>query len=134
MKKICMFGILICCSFLIVGCGCDKTKNTDKEKIDVEKLSGKFFDNQTLDILEIQNFNIAIESGESFISFDVKNLSNEPTYVEYIKVLLYDKNDSLIITTYGYVGKNIDGSETVHVEVDVNISLSNVSRVAYERM
>ena len=93
MKKIFMLGILFCCSFLIAGCGCNKKENINKEIIDIETLSGKFFDNQKLDILEIQNFNIAIESGESFVSFDVKNNSTEPTYVEYIKVLLYDKDD-----------------------------------------
>ena len=134
MKKIFMLGILFCCSFLIAGCGCNKKENINKEKIDIETLSGKFFDNQKLDILEIQNFNIAIESGESFVSFDVKNNSTEPTYVEYIKVLLYDEDDSLIITTYGYIGKNIDGLETIHTEVDVNIDLSKASRVSYERM
>lgn len=134
MKKLFMIGTVLLSLFLVTGCSCNKTQNVDKEKVDIEKVSGKVFENKKLDILEIQNFNIVIDDNKSFITFDVKNTSTEPTYVEYIKVLLYDKNDSLVITTYGYIGKNINNSQSIRAEVDVDINLSKVSRVEYERM
>lgn len=134
MKKLLIVGIVLCYSLVCVGCGCSKTDNKEVEKIDETKLTGKFFDNQMIDILEVQNFNIAIDGGESYISFDVKNTSNEATAVEYIKILMYDANDDLVIDSYGYIGGTIAAQETKHVTVDVDISLMSVTRIAYERM
>lgn len=133
MKKIIMWGLLCVCFVSTVGCGCSKQKNNNLEKIDESTLSGQFFEDQTLDVLKIENFNIAVD-GESFVSFDVKNTTKESVSVQYIKVLMYDENDGLVVETYGYVGGTLNASETKHITIDVDIDLSNVARVAYEKM
>lgn len=134
MKRVFIFTMLCCCSFFAVGCGCSKQNNALPEKIVEETLSGQFFENQMLDTMEIQNFNIAVEDGESFISFDVSNTVDEPISIEFIKILLYDDTDHLILESYGYVGGTLEALATKHITVDVDIDLSDVERVAYERM
>lgn len=133
MKKILVWGLLCICFVSTVGCGCSKGKNNTPEKIDEATLSGQFFEDQTLDALKIENFNIAVD-GESFVSFDVKNTTNEPISVQYIKILMYDNKDILVAESYGYVGGTLNVSETRHITVDVDIDLSKVTRVAYEKM
>ena len=129
-----MCSLLCCCVFFMTGCGCSKTDEDAVEKVDKEKLSGHFFENQTLDTMEIQNFNIVVEEGESHISFDLKNTVAESISVEYIKILLYDNTDYLILESYGDVGGTLEASETKHITITVDINLSNAARVVYERM
>lgn len=134
MKKVFMYSILCGCVFLMVGCGCSKTDKDSVEKVDTDSLSGHFFENQTIDTMEIQNFNIVVENGESFISFDLKNTVAQAISVEYIKILLYDNTDYLILESYGDVGGILEASETKHITVTVDIDLSKVVRVVYERV
>lgn len=134
MKKIIAYGVILSCIFLITGCGCSKEKNVVPERIEENTLSGKFFDNQMLDTLEIQNFNIAIEDGSSYISFDVSNTAESEVALEYIKILLYDIQDNLTLETYGYIGGAIASLEIKHVVIDVDVELSSITRVAYEKM
>lgn len=134
MKKIVTYAMLCCCIFLMVGCGCSNNNGKVGEKVNEENLSGQFFENQMIDTMEIQNFNVAVLEDESSISFDVKNTVTEPTSVEYIKIFLYDETDHLLLETYGYIGGTLGASETKHVTVDIDIDLSDVARVAYERM
>lgn len=133
MKKIFLCGLLCLCSVLMVGCGCTK-ENKEKDKVEEGELNGHFFENQMVDTLEIQNFNIAVEDSESFISFDVKNTLDSPATVNYIKIYLYDATDYLVLETYGYVGGTLEASATEHIMVDVDIDLSKVTRVQYEKM
>ena len=133
MKKIIVSGVILGCLFLLTGCGCTKEKST-VPKIDENTLSGKFFDNQMLDVLEIQNFNIAIEDGASYISFDVSNTAESEFTLEYIKILLYDAQDNLILETYGYIGGALVSSEVKHIVIPTDIELSSVARVVYEKM
>ena len=134
MKKVFMRAMLFCCLFLIAGCGCSKTNDSTIGKVDSENLNGHFFENQMLDTMEIQNFNIVVEEGESYISFDLKNTVAEAISVEYIKILLYDDTDYLVLESYGDIGGTLEASETKHIAVVVDIDLSKVARVAYERM
>ena len=131
MKKILMC-CLICCSLFLVGC--DSSKKEIKDKVNEEELSSKFFDNQKIDTMEVQNFNISVENNESYISFNLKNDSNSVVNVEYIKILLYDSNNILIYETYGYVGGSLAGKQIKLINIDVDINLSNVSSVSFERM
>lgn len=134
MKKIITYAMLFCSIFLMVGCGCSNKDGKVAEKVNEENLSGQFFENQMVDTMEIQNFNIAVLEDESSISFDLKNTVAESISVEYIKIYLYDSTDHLILESYGYVGGTLGASETKHITVDVDIDLSAVARVAYERM
>ena len=98
MKKI-LICSLICCSLFLTGCG--SSNKEVKEKINEEELSSKFFDNQTIDTLEVQNFNITVDDNGSYISFNLKNTSNDTVNVEYIKISLYDTNN------INYIQKNL---------------------------
>ena len=116
----------------MVGCGCSNNKPIDK--VTEEELSGKFYEDQTIEGIKIKNFSIANENNESYISFNCENTLSEDISVEYIKILLYDKNDNLILETYGYVGDTLTVKETKNVVVDVELDLSNIVRVAFEKM
>lgn len=133
MKKMFMCGLLCICFVTTVGCGCSKEKNNTPEKIDEATLSGHFFEDQTLDSIKIENFSIAVD-GESFVAFNVKNTTSDSVSVQYIKVLMYDDKDNLVAESYGYVGGNLNGSESKYITIEVDIDLSNVTRVAYEKM
>lgn len=134
MKKTFVCGIMFLCSIFMVGCGCSRDASDSLKKINEDDLSGKFFENQIVDMMEIQNFNIVVEDGTSFISFDVSNTATTPVSVEYIKIFLYDSEENLILESYGYVGGTLEASEIKHIGIDVDIDLSEVKRVAYEKM
>lgn len=133
MKKIVLCGIICFFSVLMVGCGCSNN-NEPVDKIEEEELSGKFYEEQTIDGIAIKNFNIAVEDGESFISFDAENTLVENITVEYIKVSLYDENDYLVLESYGYVGGTLSAKETKNIVVEADLDLSNVVRVSFEKM
>ena len=131
MKKI-LICSLICCSLFLTGCG--SSNKEVKEKINEEELSSKFFDNQTIDTLEVQNFNISVENNESYISFNLKNTSNDNVNVEYIKISLYDANDILIYETYGHVGGSLAGKQIKLINIAIDIDLSKTAKVSFARM
>ena len=131
MKKIFLCTVLCVCSILMVGC-LDKEEPVDK--VEKEQLSGKFFEDQTVDGLKIKNFSIANENDESYISFVVENTLSTEINVEHIKVSLYDKDDYLILELYGYVGETLSSKGTKNVVVESDIDLSNIVRVVYEKM
>jgi len=133
MKKMFLFGIICFLSIFMVGCGCSNN-NEPVDKIEEEELSGKFYEEQTIGGIAIKNFNIAVEDGESFISFDAENTLVENITVEYIKISLYDENDYLVLESYGYIGGTLTARETKNVVVETDIDLSNVVRVSLEKM
>lgn len=127
--------VMLClCSLLLVGCGNGKVSNEDMGKIKEDELSGKFFEDQMIDTLEIQNFNIASSDGESFISFTVKNISSDVANVEYIKIYLFSNDGILLHETYGYVGGSLAGGESKFISIDVDTDLTDATKVSFERM
>lgn len=131
MKKIFLCVLLCGCSILMVGCLNEKEP---VDKVEQEQLSGKFYEDQTIDGIKIKNFSIAKENDESYISFDVENTLSTEISVEYIKVSFYDKNDYLILESHGYVGETLSLKGTKHIVIESDIDLSNTARVVYEKM
>ncbi len=131
MKKLFMICL---CSLLLVGCGNEKVSNEDMGPISEEELSGNFFENQMIDTLEIQDFNIANIDGKAYISFTVKNTAVDAVAVEYIKVYLFSNDGILLNETYGYVGGSLAGGDSKFISIDVDTELTNVAKVSYERM
>lgn len=127
--KINIMYIVIISIFLLTGCS-SKPAIT---KLDNEDFSSKFFDNQLVGPIEIENFNIAVDDDNSYINFDVKNIEENDVFIENIKINLYD-NDDLVITVYGYVGGLIKSMDSKHVTITVDDNLYNISRVVFERM
>jgi len=133
MKKIFLCTMLCICSIFMVGCGCSTNKEP-VDRIDQDELSGKFYDDQVVDGIAIKNFNIAVENGGSYIAFDAENTMDQAISVEYIKIYLYDKTDYVILESYGYIGGTLSIGETKHIVVETDIELSNIARVAYQKM
>lgn len=126
--------VLCLCSLLLVGCNNGKISNEDMGKINDDELSGKFFEVQMIDTLEIQDFNISNTEGVSFISFSVKNVASYTANVEYIKIYLFSDDDTLIHETYGYVGGSLASGESKFISIDADIDLIDVTKVSFERM
>ena len=133
MKRLFLYGLICFCSLLMIGCGCSNSKEP-VDRINQDDLSGKFFESQTVDGIEISNFVISSQEDLSYISFDAKNTLNDNISVEYIKIYLYDNTDYLLLESYGYVGGNLATGEAKNVRVEVDIDLSTISRVSCEKM
>ena len=131
MKKIL---ILFLCSILLTGCGNKKLSNEEMGKVDQDSLSSKFFEDQTLGNITIKDFNIVVEDGMSTVYFNIKNNTADNIELNNIKVYMYDENDLLLQELNGYVGDILEGSATKSITVDVDIDLSNVIRVSFERV
>lgn len=128
-KKI-IIGLILCSNLLcFIGC----TRQNESEKVSEKNLNGKFYQNQMIDLLEIQNFSISSFDNTSYISFDVMN-RGESTYVNSIRVLGYDIDNNLIMEVYGYVGKNLGKDSSKHIEIETDINLSNIYSMLYERV
>lgn len=133
MKRVFLCVFICLSSFLMIGCGCSKDKEP-VDRIEQDELSGRFFETQTIDGIEISNFTIASEDEGSSISFDVKNTLADNIDVEYIKIYFYDNTDYLIIDSFGYVGGTLSVGESKHIVVDTDVDLSATARVVYEKM
>ena len=49
-----------------------------------------------------------------------------------IEINLYDENDKLILTTYGYIDKKLEKQEAYNVVTSVTSSIVNAKKVDYQ--
>lgn len=133
MKKLFLCICLFVFSLTLSGCGCSKEETKTISKIDKEAMSGKTFENQILDDLKITDFGIAIENGESHISFNVTNISEVNIEINSVKVFLYDIDDDLILETYAMIHALSPG-QTQNVFINSDMDLSTITRVVYEKI
>lgn len=120
----CLLFILI---ISLVGCAKD-----DNKKNDINDKPTSIIDGTKIDDLEISKLGITYEDKLSIINFNIKNISSETLYVNIIEINLYDENDKLILTTYGYIDKKLEKQETYNVVTSVTSSIVNAKKVDYQ--
>lgn len=121
-KKICL-----CILALVIFTGCGNKNNSDNKISN----SATFFDNQIVDGISIENFNVGHDEDGWFISSDVENTLDTVKYIKYIQVKLYNKDNDQIIDTYFYVDKELGVKEKSSFHTSVAGDLSYVKKVEF---
>lgn len=134
MKKTILTLLAIFSLLVITGCGCNN-KNEEDKKVTEEDLTGKTFEEQTIDELAINNFTISATDNDTYISMDLVNKGAAIT-LEYIKIYLYNQEDTLLFETYGYIGGTIEKDETrtIVTDIDVSLDVNQIDHIKYEKL
>lgn len=119
--------IVIILSLMVVS-GCEKKPVVVDNTSKAETI---FLENQTVDNMLIENFNIGYDTDGWFIAGDVKNILKTSRYITSIQIKLFDKDNNLIADTYFYIARDIQAEETLIMNLLVKGDLSSVTRAEF---
>lgn len=89
------------------------------------------FDDQTVSGLEFKNAELEYEDGLSRYTVDVTNTLKEKYNLNSINIIFKDKDGKEIVTLLGYIGEEIDVSETKLLDTSIDIEISNIDSIKY---
>lgn len=125
MKKVFLvFAVVV---LLVTGCG---KKEETKVNDDIDKTVKSFVD-QTIDDIQIMDFNLNFEDGMTNAYAKVKNLSKEDVRVEQIDVTLTDKDGKETKSLF-YIGRTIKAGEAISVNALITGNVAASTKVEYQ--
>ena len=130
-KKILLFGLILICTFTLVGCGCSKKEN--KENKEKEE---KIADDEV--VLENIKYKLDQDDSEYGISYKIASNFRKSTMINAVNYFSENINDSpyFVIRIYQYPGKDIeyaikDSVETVEKREVVTIGDKEYTKVYF---
>lgn len=130
MKRLFLLGLAGTLSILILTTGCGKKDDKEVNKNTVIN-NGTVLDEQTKDEFKISKLAISYENGMTDISGTATNISNTSIQMTALELSLYDKNNSLIVTTVVTLGNTVEPKVPTQFHAQVTSELKDVSRVEY---
>ena len=74
---------------------------------------------------------LVIEYGQSKLTTEVKNLTDEDIELKSFNIILKDKNGNEMVTLLGYVGEVIKAGETKSIISQTDVDLTNATGIEY---
>ena len=134
-RNIKFFTCLLVATLLLTGCSCGSKKVEEEkkknEKPDTEQTT-KVLEDAKVEELKISGFNITFKDGISTVVADVTNESKEAVKLTSLSLVLYDKDNKLIVETMGNVGESIEPGETKQFNTLITADVRNTEKVEYK--
>ena len=134
-RNIKFFSCLLAATLLLTGCSCGSKKVEEEkkknEKPDTEQTT-KVLEDAKVEELKISGFNITFKDGISTVVADVTNESKEAVKLTSLSLVLYDKDNKLIVETMGNVGESIEPGETKQFNTLITADVRNTEKVEYK--
>lgn len=123
---------LLATVLLLTGCSCGNKKVEEKKENPKTEEKTKVLDDAKVGELKITGFNITFENGLSTVVATVTNESNEKIDLTSLSLLLYDKDNKLIIETIGNIGDSINPGESKQFNTLITKDVRNTEKVEYK--
>ena len=134
-RNIKFFSCLLAATLHLTGCSCGSKKVEEEkkknEKPDTEQTT-KVLEDAKVEELKISGFNITFKDGISTVVADVTNESKEAVELTSLSLVLYDKDNKLIVETMGNVGESIEPGETKQFNTLITADVRNTEKVEYK--
>ena len=95
--------------------------NTNKDVIKDQEVGGFRFSNTSL----------IIENGESKLTTEVKNITDQDLSLQSFDIIVKDKNGKEMTTLLGYIGDTIKAGETRVITSEENMNLMEAESINY---
>lgn len=134
-RNIKIFTCLLAATLLLTGCSCG-SKKVEEEKKKNEKPATeettKVLEDTKVENLKISGFNITYKDGLSTVVATVTNESKETVNLTSLSLLLYDKDNKLIVETIGNVGESIQPGESKQFNTLITMDARKTEKVEYK--
>jgi uncharacterized protein YcfL len=124
-----LLGLTLAIFLTITLTGCSSKKNVEEET--TEENQAVILENQTVNELTFENFNIATDSDNiTHIYFEITNNTENNISVNKVTITLYS-NDEQVLSLPILVSKTFEYNDTLTIQKQLDVELSNVDRVEY---
>lgn len=119
-------------TLMLTGCSCGNKKVNKNDEKNKAKQETKILEDAKVDGLKISGFNITFKDGMSTIVATVTNETKEEIKLSSLSLLLYDKNNKLIIETIGNIGDSIKPGEEKQFNTLITMDVRKTEKVEYK--
>lgn len=114
--------------------GCSYEKKKVKPTPNSVKQNTKVLEDQKIEGLKISGFNITFNEKEkiSTLVASVKNETDQNIALDRIVIMLYDKDENLLIETSANIGENINAGTTTSFTSYITMDVRNTTKIEYK--
>ena len=109
----------------------DENKKEDKEPEIQANTNKNVIKDQEVGGFRFSNTSLIIENGESKLTTEVKNITDQDLSLQSFDIIVKDKNGKEMTTLLGYVGESIKVGEVKTLTSETDVDLTNASSIEY---
>lgn len=128
MERLFKLTLVVFLSIILIGC---ESKKKDENESKADENQAVILDDQTVNELTFENFNIVTDSNNiTHIYFEITNNTENNISINKVVVTLYSNNEQVLSLPI-FISKNFEYKETLTVQKNVDVKLSNIDKVEY---
>ena len=109
----------------------DENKKEDKEPEIQANTNKNVIKDQEVGGFRFSNTSLIIENGESKLTTEVKNITDQDLSLQSFDIIVKDKNGKEMTTLLGYIGDTIKAGETRVITSEENMNLMEAESINY---